>query len=62
MGTEVPRVRSGTDDRAAALFGEEQLGLLEALLFLFGCFDQLEREVRPAHLQSLTFSVCLTPR
>ena len=61
MGTEVPRVRSGTDDRATALFGEEQLGLLEALLFLFGCFDDVE-EVGLAHLQILTFSVCLMPR
>ena len=61
MGTEVPRCVSGSD-RAAALFGEEHLGLLEALLFLFGCFDQGEREVGLAHLQFLTFSVCLTPR
>jgi len=51
---------SGSDG-AAALFGEEHLGLLEALLFLFGCFDNVE-EVRLAHLQVLTFSVCLMPR
>tara|TARA_R110002012_G_scaffold261533_2_gene443455 strand:- start:89 stop:217 length:129 start_codon:yes stop_codon:yes gene_type:complete len=42
MGTEVPELRSSFDE-AASLFSEEQLGLLEALFFLLGCLDQMEK-------------------